>query len=122
MMPHTNRAMDWYDRDEFLLHFGNEKVNPSWVQKDWLKSTHAYCNFAFRKHWIENKSSSKSSRFFFKAEAYCTFSTCNVLAFLDIKDEGLLNTTVTINIKFEGAYATSPANDMLFSTDKYTSI
>ena len=92
-------------QDEFLLHFGNEKVNPSWVHlfSKGLAEINTYCSFAFRKHWIKKKSSSKSSNFFFKANAYCTFSTCNVLAFLDIKDEGLSNTNVTINVKFEGS-------------------
>ena len=89
----------------FLLHFGNEKVNPSWVHlfSKGLAEINTYCSFAFRKHWILKKSSSKSSNFFFKANAYCTFSTCNVLAFQDIKDEGFLNTYVTINVKFEGS-------------------
>ena len=87
---------------EFLLHFGNEKVNPSWVHlfSKGLAEINTYCSFATLDL---KKSSSKSSNFFFKANAYCTFSTCNVLAFLDIKDEGLLKTTVTINVKFEGS-------------------
>lgn len=70
--------------------------------KDWLKSIHSAV-LRLENIGLKKKSSSKSSNFFFKANAYCTFSTCNVLAFLDIKDEGLSNTNVTINVKFEGS-------------------
>ena len=42
-------------QDEFLLHFGNEKVNPSWVHlfSKGLAEINTYCSFAFRKHWIK---------------------------------------------------------------------
>ena len=89
-------------KDEFDFYFENE-VNPSWVHlfSKGLAEINSCCSFAFRNHWIKKTSSFKSSNYIFKAKAYCTFSTCNVLAFLYITE--LSNVNVTINVTFDGS-------------------
>ena len=54
-----------------------------------LSTVNPYCSFGFKKGWLRRHNSRKKAVVWFRAKAYCTFSTCTVHCDLHVlKDDG----------------------------------
>ena len=84
--------------------FVGDSIKPSWVHTlaDGLLQLNKCCSFAFKKHWRKKSNSRKQSLAIFRATAYCTFSTCNVIAILSVSSEEINPDNVTVRVVFSG--------------------
>jgi hypothetical protein len=84
--------------------FGGGKSDPSWVHimAEGLSNLNSCCCFAFKRHWIKNTVSQKKTSALFKANAYCTFETCNIVAVLSVNNLRLQDDQITVHVHFNG--------------------
>ena len=66
-------------------------MHPSWVHvmANGLHELNKGCSFAFKRHWIKKEKSQKQHGPIFRADAYCTFSSCPVIAKLTISNKSI---------------------------------
>ena len=84
--------------------FEQEHVNPCWVHimAAGILELNRCCSFAFRKHWKKKQLSHKRSPVIFRATARCTFSSCTVIAKIEVTNKDILTDSVKVAIQFSG--------------------
>ena len=77
-------------------------MNPSWVHvmANGLSEINQCCCFAFKRHWKKQVQSRKPFSSIFRADAYCTFSSCPVTAKLSITKQNIHADSVIVEVKF----------------------
>ena len=79
-------------------------MHPSWVHvmANGLHDLNKCCSFAFKRHWVKKEKSQKQHGPIFRADAYCTFSSCPVIAKLTISNESIQAENVIAQVNFTG--------------------
>ena len=79
-------------------------MHPSWVHvmANGLHELNKCCSFAFKRHWIKKEKSQKQHGPIFQADAYCTFSSCLVIAKLTISNKSIQADNVIAQVNFTG--------------------
>ena len=76
-------------------------MHPSWVHV-MANGLHKCCSFAFKRHWIKKEKSQKQHGSIFRADAYCTFSSCLAIAKLTISNKSIQAENVIAQVNFIG--------------------
>ena len=79
-------------------------INPSWVHvmATGLSKLNSCCSVAFRRHWKKILHSQKPGSIIFKADGYCTFSTCKVKIHLYVNNSSFQANSVRVFVEFSG--------------------
>ena len=79
-------------------------MHPSWVHvmANGLHERNKCFSFAFKCHWIKKEKSQKQHGPIFRADAYCTFSSCPVIAKLTISNKSIQADNVIAQVNFTG--------------------
>ena len=82
-----------------------DTINPSWVHimANGLSEINQCCCFAFKRHWKKQVQSRKQFSSIFRADAYCTFSSCPVTARLSITKQNIHADSVIVEVMFTGS-------------------
>ena len=82
-----------------------DSMNPSWVHvmANGLSEINQCCCFAFKRHWKKQDQSRKEYSSIFRADAYCTFSSCPVTAKLTITKQNVHVDSVIVEVRFTGS-------------------
>ena len=83
-----------------------DSMNLSWVHvmANGLFEINQCCCFAFKRHWKkQDQSSKKQFSSIFRADAYCTFSSCLVSAKCTITNQNIHTDSVIVEVMFTGS-------------------